>query len=261
MNTGKNSDFKKRADLKASQVKRQVFFSLEVLTATQSETQTLVFSHIAFLHARFGKFNSSTSAIAKHLRYSVNAVKNALSELLDSREGKTPLLIEEQSQGYNRCLKINLQHPLGYRLLQSYTQMLNKQPSPHTLPLYSVRLDLVDPKSRYDSRHQHKMLMLYGLINSKIKANKIATRNKQKSYRQSISQLSKKLGWVYMTVKSLLDTMLSMGLLTVEKDYSVHVMRVVFSTIAKLQSASQGRQSVLSNDIPIERYRDRPVVT
>ncbi|MGS0536286.1 hypothetical protein [Pseudoalteromonas sp. SaAl2] len=58
--------------------KKQVFFALEVLSATQ----TLVLGHIAYHHAKHGKFNSSASAVAKHLAYSINAVKNALKSLL-----------------------------------------------------------------------------------------------------------------------------------------------------------------------------------
>ncbi|MEQ3442321.1 hypothetical protein ABMY47_12090 [Pseudoalteromonas sp. BZP1] len=239
--------------------KKQVFFALEVLAATKSDTQTLILGHIAYHHAKHGKFNSSVSAIAKHLSYSVNAVKNGLKKLLEPLEDeKEPLLIESANpSSYSRTLHLNVKHPLGYRLLQSYTQMLNKQQTSNTLRLYPVQLHLFDSKSRYDSRHKHKMLMLQALITSKIKAGKIATRNKRDTYQQSISQLASKLGWAYMTVKSLIETMLEVGLLSVVKEKVRNVVRLIFSRIqpAKVK-LSNIRQPQFPISAPIERYRD-----
>ena len=70
--------------------KKQVFFSLEVLHETKSDTQTLVLGHIAYHHAKHGKFNSSVSSIAKHLCYSINAVKIALTQLLSAENEVLP---------------------------------------------------------------------------------------------------------------------------------------------------------------------------
>lgn len=242
--------------------KKQVFFALEVLAATKSDTQTLILGHIAYHHAKHGKFKSSVSAIAKHLSYSINAVKNGLKKLLEPQEEqKEPLLIESDNpSSYSRTLHLNVKHPLGYRLLQSYTQMLNKQQSSNTLRLYSVQLHLFDSKSRYDSRHQHKMLMLQALITSKIKAGKIATRNKRDTYQQSISQLASKLGWAYMTVKSLVETMLEVGLLSAVKEKLKNVCKFIFSFKQPVKVKSKNTNSVqLSISAPIERYRD-PVI-
>lgn len=242
--------------------KKQVFFSLEVLHETKSDTQTLVLGHIAYHHAKHGKFNSSVSSIAKHLCYSINAVKNALSQLLSAEnEEKQPLLFEESTKGYSRTLRLNLKHQLGYRLLQSYTQIIHGQQAANTLPLYGLQLHLFDSKSRYDSRHQHKMLMLHALISSKIKASKLSTRNKRDTYQQSISQLSKKLGWAYMTVKSLIETMRPLGLLSVTKEQVRRVAKFVFGEVKT--SKAKVRRTIIpikdSEAPPIERYRDIPI--
>lgn len=239
--------------------KKQVFYALEVLAATKSDTQTLVLGHIAYHHAKHGKFNSSASAVAKHLAYSINAVKNALKSLLEPlKDEKEPLIIETPNKSsYSRTLHLNVNHPLGYRLLQSYTQMLNKQQSNHTLRLYPVQLHLFDSKSRYDSRHQHKMLMLQALITSKIKAGKIASRNKRDTYQQSISQLARKLGWAYMTVKSLIETMLEVGLLSVVREKVRKVVKLIFSCVKPVKvELSNIRQPQVLTSAPIERYRD-----
>lgn len=239
--------------------KKQVFFALEVLKATKSDTQTLVLGHIAYHHAKHSKFNSSVSAIAKHLNYSVNAVKNALKKLLEPSDGENEALLREESNpnSFSRQLFINTKHPLGYRLLQSYVQMLNKQQSQHTLRLYGVQLHLFESKTRYDSRHQHKMLMLHALIAGKINAVKLSKNSKRESYCQSIGQLAQKLGWAYMTVKSLLETIDDFKLCNLTKVIDGKKLNFIFEILScreVVKEPHKAKQPLL--DIPIEKYRN-----
>ena len=235
-----------------------MFFALEVLKATRSDTQTLVLGHIAYHHAKHSKFNSSVSAIAKHLNYSVNAVKNALKKLLEPSDGENEALLREEPNpnSYSRQLFINTKHPLGYRLLQSYVQMLNKQQSQHTLRLYGVQLHLFKSKTRYDSRHQHKMLMLNSLLTSKVKCLNLSKRSKNKKYNQTIPQLKKLLGWTYLTIKSLIESILELGLLLVNQVKANRKSIFTFTLIFPKQnnfSVEKGNTSI--GEIPIDRYR------
>lgn len=236
--------------------KKQVFFALEVLKATSSDTQTLVLGHIAYHHAKHSKFNSSVSAIAKHLNYSINAVKNALKKLLEPSDGENEALLREEPNpnSYSRQLFINTKHPLGYRLLQSYVQMLNKQQSQHTLRLYGVQLHLFKSKTRYDSRHQHKMLMLYALISGKLNAVKLSKAIKRDCYIQSIGRLEKKLLWSYMTVKSLLESIINAGLLSVDSRSIKHAKCFVFRAATSVKQVNE-YESNQRAAAPIERYR------
>jgi len=233
--------------------KRQVFFSLEVLAATKSDTQTLVLGHIAWHHANHQAFNSSMSAAAKYLCYSVNAVKSAVENLK-----KQNLLVEEPgANGYSRRLKLNTKSPLCFQLLQAFVQMVNKQQTKSALKLYPVQLHLFNSNSRHDSRHQHKMLMLKALITSKIEGALRASRNKQKTYQQTISQLAAKLGWAYMTVKSLLATMQEIGIISVAKEFVGKTARFVFGLSVSMQvEKPKQRPPKVPTSAPIERYRD-----
>ncbi|MBQ4838694.1 helix-turn-helix domain-containing protein [Pseudoalteromonas luteoviolacea] len=237
--------------------KKQVFFAPEVLKATRSDTQTLVLGHIAYHHAKHNKFNSSVSAIAKHLNYSVNAVKNALKKLLEPSDGGNEALLREEPNpnSYSRQLFINTKHPLGYRLLQSYVQMLNKQQSQHTLRLYGVQLHLFESKTRYDSRHQHKMLMLHALIAGKINAVKLSKNSKRESYCQSIGQLAQKLGWAYMTVKALLQSINEFDLLEVMWSAVNKPAFILFSIKSRIHKPQNSSKLIDNLQIPIERYR------
>lgn len=203
--------------------KKQVFIALEVLNLTGSETQTLVLGHIAYHHAKHGAFNSSVSAIAKYLNYSVNAVKNALHALtLYKDEHGQPLIHHELQDNYNRKIRLNAKHALGFKLVQSYTRMVMPR-NPNDIitlhiNLYSVSLDLYQSEHRYDSRHQHKMLVLKSLITAKIESNLLNSKNRRNTYSQTVQQLAEKLGWAAATIQALISSMIKTGLISVVKE-------------------------------------------
>jgi len=207
-----------------------VYFSLEVLQVTQSETQTLVFSHIAHFNATFGQFKSQVSAIAKHLNYSVNAVKKAIDDLI-----KKDMIIQDKAEkGYKRTITINPAHDVAFSHLVAH-QAMKKKLKGNYFNLYAVDFKGFTSKSRHDSRHEHKALMLNAVIATKIRSNFINSKNKNKSYRQTISDICTKTNWAFMTVKRLMATMLKSKAIDYAKDTAKRAVRYVFSLPSKIK--------------------------
>lgn len=225
-----------------SPTSKQVFYSLELLRLTKSDTQTLVLGHIAYHHAKHGAFNSSMGAIAKYLNYSVNAVKNAvlnLSNVVD-KKGEPLIKVELSKESYNRRIKLNSKHELGFKLLQSYHQIVNQYgQTKQVLNLYSVRLNEFKTKHRYDSRHAHKVLMLKSLINTKIQSNLRNSKENKTTYKQTISMLMKKLEWSFVTIKNLISSIQAEQALIISLDRIKNAAVYVFTSITESVNVRQ----------------------
>ena len=209
--------------------KSQVFFSTEILQHTKSETQTLVLGHLAYFHASKNQFKSSVSSIAKHLCFSINAVKNAIAKL-----EKSELITQEVSDsGFRtRTIKLNSDNEIAFKLLLSFQAMLKKSKG-NFFNLYSVDLNLFKSESRYDSRHMHKTLMLKAIADTKIKSNLRNSKHRQKTYKKSIPDFCKMTNWSYMTVKNLILTIQSASLNTVVTENSSRALQYIFSLFKK----------------------------
>ena len=209
--------------------KSQVFFAAEILQHTKSETQTLVLSHLAYFHASKSQFKSSVSAIAKHLSFSINAVKSAIEALV-----KKELITQEVAEsGFRtRTIKLNTNNEIAFKLLQSFQAMFKKHKGDF-FNLYSVDLDLFKSESRYDSRHKHKALMLKAIADTKIKSSIRNSKNKKNTYTKSIPDLCKITNWSYMTVKNLIQTIKSASLNTVVTEKSSRALQYIFSLFKK----------------------------
>lgn len=245
---------------------KQVFIALEALKMTGSETQTLVLGHISYHFAKHGYFNSSIAAIAKYLNYSTNAVKQALIGLQNVVDEKgNPLLFVEVLENYNRKIKLNSKHALGFDLIKAFIAMINKTSvSKNSINLYSVSLDDYSVKHRYESRHKHKMLILKALITTRILSNLHNTNNKTNTYKQAVRGLSKLLGWSYMTIVSLVNTLIDDGFIAAKKQVLGRVCGYIFSFITKSPTEEKPAHEVKAAqfdsdndilDIPILRYQ------
>ncbi|MGP4944109.1 hypothetical protein [Pseudoalteromonas nigrifaciens] len=221
---------------------QQVFYSLELLNLTKSDTQTLVFGQIAYHHAKHGAFNSSMSAIAKYLKYSINAVKNAVKNLggIVDDKGEPLIKIKEAQNSYNKNIKINPKHALGFKLLQSYCQIVSEfGNTKNVLNLYPVRLNEYKSKNKHDSRHLHKALMLKSLINKKIESNILNSKENKKTYQQTISKLMKKFKWSYVTVKNLLNTLRDQQAVTITTTCIKNASLYIFKKTTKPPKCQQ----------------------
>ena len=218
--------------------KSQVFFATEILQHTKSETQTLVLSHLAYYHANQkhgNQFKGSISSIAKRLHFSINSVKTAIDELV--QQGLITQSISEK--GFRtRTIKLNSDNEIAYKLLQSFQAMLKKVKGSF-FNLFSVDLDLFKSESRYDSRHQHKSLMLKAIVDTKIKSNIRNSKNKKNTYKKSIPELCKITAWSYMTVKNLIQTIQNTSLNTVITEKSTRALQYIFSLFKTKQSKNQ----------------------
>ena len=218
--------------------KSQVFFSTEILQHTKSETQTLVLGHLAYYHANQkhgNQFKGSISSIAKRLHFSINAVKNAISEL-----DKSELITQEISDsGFRtRTIKLNIDNEIAFKLLLAFQNMFKKVRGDF-FNLYPFDLDLFKSESRYDSRHQHKCLMLKSIADEKIKSSIRNSKNKKNTYKKSIPELCKITSWSYMTVKNLIQTIQNADLNTVITEKSTRALQYIFSLFKKKKSKNQ----------------------
>lgn len=224
-----------------------------------TDTESYIFSFVCYFACDKKKgniFKRTTSSICKHLGYSNNTVRAAIDSLVkkDFLQRETPTKTTARKLKYNYIeevshhLKIG-QHQYANKFAYWLSLMLDKlrdgtsktyyKTHKTDISFYKVFVSALqktnnqDKWKRNQSRHLHKAMALHGYLLNRIYW---CEKNFETSFSRSISYLSAEFQWSPNTIRRVINTLKSLGLIK----YKKYGQKLRFIKVSMVEKIRQG---------------------
>lgn len=224
-----------------------------------TDTESYIFSFVCYFAADKRKgniFKRTTSSICKQLGYSSNTVRAAIESLVKKGflERDTPVKTTGRKLKYNyieevsHYLKIG-QHQYANKFAYWLSLMLDKlrDGTSNTykaeISFYKVFVSALQKTNKQDkwkrnqSRHLHKAMALHGYLLNRIYW---CEKNFRTSFSRSISYLSAEFQWSPNTIRRVINTLKSLGLIK----YKKYGQKLSFIKVSMAEKISQGYEKL-----------------
>ena len=245
--------------------KTQFVFMSDGLFEHLTETEAYIFSFVAYFacDAAKGKiFRRTTASLSKNLGYSSNTVRSAIESLIKKSflVRETPPTRERKRLKYNyieevsHYLKIG-SHDYAIQFADWLSIMLDQlrkgtskeyyKSNPSEVSFFKVYVTALQSQSkkeswkRNQSRHLHKALALHGYLFNR---GYWSEKHFNSHFSRSVSFLSAVFQWSPNTIRRLINTLKSLGLIK----YKVDDRRILFQKVNMVGKLRQGYEQLVT---------------
>lgn len=235
-----------------------------------SDTESFVFAHIAFFASQMRpykrQFKQTTQAICNKVGYSPNAVREAISSLIEKGFlKKSQPLEEEQDISHPYYDKISHRLHVGeHNYAVSFARELektlitsknkSKNNQERAMTFFKVHVGQLKRNisllSGNSSKHVHKALIMHGYLQNQHKWN---VEKNRKSLQRTVPALSRFLKWSQNTVRRVINTLKHWGIV----DYSYTKGFVKFLTVRQFNTSAKCVKSLITKLCNIVRRDER----
>lgn len=230
-----------------------------------TDTESYVFAHIAFFASQRRPYNrtfkQTTKAICNKVGYSPNAVRSAIRSLISKNfliyvdNSQLPEYQEDYNYYDDIAHKLTIgSHEYALKYACSLEKMLldSKQKQSRAgereisfFKVYVGKLssDNTVKTGRNQSKHQHKTLIMHGYLFNQARWN--LDKNRPKLTR-SVSFLASLLQWSKNTVRRVINTLVSIGIL----EYELRERAISFKYINPITTLKQFTHSLVAKLLP-----------
>lgn len=245
--------------------KTQFVFMSDGLFEHLTETEAYIFSFVAYFacDAAKGKiFKRTTASLCKNLGYSSNTIRYAIESLINKSFllRDTPPTKERKNLKYNYIEEVSHHLKIGsheYAIkfsdwLSIMLDQLRKGTSkefykshPAEVSFFKVYVTALQAKSktenwkRNQSRHLHKALALHGYLFNK---GYWSEKHFNSHFSRSVSFLSAVFQWSPNTIRRLINTLKSLGLIK----YKIDSRRILFQKVNMVEKMRHGYKQLIS---------------
>ena len=224
-----------------------------------SDTESFVFAHVAFFASQMRpykrQFKQTTQAICNKIGYSPNAVREAITSLIEKGFLKKSQPLEE-GQGTFHPYYDKISHRLhvgehsyaalfARELEKTLITSKNKSKSSQERAMTFFKVHVGQLKrnisllSGNSSKHVHKALIMHGYLQNQHKWNVEKNRN---SLQRTVPSLARFLKWSQNTVRRVINTLKHWGII----DYSYTKGFVKFLTVRQFDTAAKCVKSLIT---------------
>ncbi|GFD68653.1 hypothetical protein KUL152_30540 [Tenacibaculum sp. KUL152] len=234
-----------------------------------SDTESFVFAHITFFASQMRpykrQFKQTTQAICNKIGYSPNAVREAISSLIEKGFLKKCQALEEEEGSFHPYYdKISHRLHVGEhdyarlfaRELEK-TLITSKNKSKNSdgraMTFFKVHVGQLKRNlsllSGNSSKHVHKALILHGYLHNQHKWNVEKNRN---SLQRTVPSLAKFLQWSQNTTRRVINTLKLWGIV----DYKYTNGSVRFLTVRQFNTAAKTVTSLITKLCNVVQTKD-----
>lgn len=257
--------------------KTQFIFMSEGLFEHLTETEAYIFSFVAYFACDISKgrtFKRTTASLCKNLGYSSNTVRCAIESLIKKSfiVKVTPPARERKNLKYNYIEEVSHHLKIGsheYAVkfsdwLSIMLEQLRKGTSKEfyksntaEVSFFKVYVSALQARSnkenwkRNQSRHLHKALALHGYLFNR---GYWSEKHYNSYFSRSVSFLSAVFQWSPNTIRRLINTLKSLGLIK----YKIDDRRILFNKVYMVEKLRQGYMKLVSRLSPVYNENTSP---
>ena len=224
-----------------------------------SDTESFVFAHVAFFASQMRpykrQFKQTTQAICNKIGYSPNAVREAITSLIEKGFLKKGQPLEEGQGTFHpyydkishRLLVGEHSYAVSFARELEKTLITSKNKSKgsqeRAMTFFKVHVGQLKRNisllSGNSSKHVHKALILHGYLQNQHKWNVEKNRN---SLQRTVPSLARFLKWSQNTVRRVINTLKNWAIV----DYSYAKGSVKFLTVRQFNTATKCVSSLIT---------------